>query len=156
MITEQAFQTINGPVAAGRQRASGLRFADLKTQSLLHAIVVFRLLVPGFRCADLRNHLAPLTGREPETISQGAITYQLRRLRLHGLIERIPKTFRYRVTQFGLRVALFFTRTYNRLLRPGLAAALPGKRSLETSLQRAFDNLDTKVSEWIKKAQLAV
>jgi hypothetical protein len=116
MITEQAFQTINGPVAAGRQRASGLRFADLKTQSLLHAIVVFRLLVPGFRCADLRNHLAPLTGREPETISQGAITYQLRRLRLHGLIERIPKTFRYRVTQFGLRVALFFTRTYNRLL----------------------------------------
>ena len=156
MITEQAFQTINGPVAAGRQRASGLRFADLKTQSLLHAIVVFRLLVPGFRCADLRNHLAPLTGREPETISQGAITYQLRRLRLHGLIERIPKTFRYRVTQFGLRVALFFTRTYNRLLRPGLAAALPGKPSLETSLQRAFDNLDTKVSEWIKKAQMAV
>ena len=97
-----------------------------------------------------------MTGREPETISQGAITYQLRRLRLHGLIERIPKTFRYRVTQFGLRVALFFTRTYNRLLRPGLAAALPGKRSLETSLQRAFDNLDTKVSEWIKKAQMAV
>ena len=42
------------------------------------------------------------------------------------MIERIPKTFRYRVTQFGLRVALFFTRTYNRLLRPGLAAALPG------------------------------
>ena len=97
-----------------------------------------------------------MTGREPETISQGAITYQLRRLRLHGLIERIPKTFRYRVTQFGLRVALFFTRTYNRLLRPGLAAALPGKPSLETSLQRAFDNLDTKVSEWIKKAQMAV
>src|SRR6266446_4999078 len=156
MITEQAFQTINGPVAAGRQRASGLRFADLKTQSLLHAIVVFRLLVPGFRCADLRNHLAPLTGREPETISQGAITYQLRRLRLHGLIERIPKTFRYRVTQFGLRVALFFTRTYNRLLRPGLAAALPEKRSIETSLQRAFDNLDTKVSEWLEKAQMAV
>src|SRR6267154_2329861 len=141
MLTEDAFQTINGPVAAGQLRASGLRFADPKTQSLLHAIVVFRLLVDGFRCADLRNHLAPLTGREPETISQGAITYQLRRLRLHGLIERIPKTFRYRVTQFGLRVALFFTRTYTRLLRPGLAAALPEKPSLETSLQRAFDNL---------------
>src|SRR3981189_1249395 len=113
-------------------------------------------LVPGFRCDDLRNHLAPLTGREPETISQGAITYQLRRLRLHGLIERIPKTFRYRVTQFGLRVALFFTRTCNRLLRPGLAAALHGKTSLETCSQRAFDNLDTKVSECIKKAQMGV
>jgi hypothetical protein len=156
MLTEEAFQAINGPVTAGQQRASGLRFADAKTQALLHGIVVFRLLVDGFRCADLRNHLAPLSGCDPRTISQGAITYQLRRLRLHGLIERIPKTFRYRVTQFGLRVALFFTRAYNRLLRPGLAAALPGKRTVNPSLQRAFDNLDTKVNEWLEKAQLAV
>jgi len=68
----------------------------------------------------------------------------------------LPSHLDCRAPQFGLRVALFFTRTYNRLLRPGLAAALPGKPSLETSLQRAFDNLDTKVSEWIKKAQMAV
>jgi hypothetical protein len=106
--------------------------------------------------AGLGLSSSPLTGRDPEAISQGAITYQLRRLRLHGLIERIPKTFRYRVTPFGLRIALFFTRTYNRLLRPGLAAALPGKRTVEPSLQRAFVNLDTKVSEWIEKAQMAV
>ena len=47
--------------------------------------------------------------------------YQLRRLRLHDMIERIPGTHRYRVTEYGLRAALFFTRTYNRILRPGLA-----------------------------------
>ena len=79
--TEDAFQTINGPVAAGRQRASGLRFADARVQSLLHALVLFRLLANGFRAADLRSHLAALSGCNPETISQGAITYQLRRLR---------------------------------------------------------------------------
>jgi hypothetical protein len=132
-----------------------LRFADVKTQSLLHAIIVFRLLVDGFRCADLRNHLAALCGRDPETLSQGATTYQLRRLRLHGLIERVPKTFRYRVTPFGLRVALFFTRAYNRMLRPGLAAALPGPRTFAPSLQRAFDNLDTKVNQWLEQLHLA-
>jgi hypothetical protein len=49
------------------------------------------------------------------------MTYQLRRLRLHDMIERIPGTHRYRVTEYGLRAALFFTRTYNRILRPGLA-----------------------------------
>src|SRR5437764_1683805 len=110
MLTEDTFQTINGPVAAGRQRASGLRFADARTQSLLHGLIPFRLLPNGFRCADLRRHLAILLGRDLESISQGAITYQLRRLRLHGLIERVPNSFRYRVTKFGLRVALFFTR----------------------------------------------
>ena len=155
MLTENAFQTINGPIAAGHQRASGLRFGDLRVQSLLHSLIPFRLLVEGFRCADLRQHLAVLSGREPASISQGAITYQLRRLRLHGLIERVPSTFRYRVTEFGLRVALFFTRTYNRILRPGLALALSSLRAIDAPLKRAFDKLDTELKLWIDQAQLA-
>ena len=155
MLTEDTFQTINGPVAAGRQRASGLRFADARVQSLLHALIPFRLLANGFRCADLRHQLAILSGRDPESISQGAITYQLRRLRLHGLIERLPNSFRYRVTEFGLRLALFFTRTYNRILRPGLAAALPSLRAIDAPLKRAFDKIDTQVNAWIEQAQLA-
>ena len=65
-----------------------------------------------------------LSGVDETSISRGAITYQLRRLHLHGLIGRVPKSFRYQVTDFGFRVALFFTRTYNRLLRPGLAATV--------------------------------
>ena len=48
-------------------------------------------------------------------------SYDLRRLRLHGLIERIPKTQRYRLTTIGLKTALFYSRTYQRLLRPGLS-----------------------------------
>jgi DNA-binding PadR family transcriptional regulator len=38
-------------------------------------------------------------------VHHGQITYDLRRLRLHGLIERIPKTHRYRITAKGLRIA---------------------------------------------------
>jgi hypothetical protein len=53
------------------------------------------------------------------------MTYDLRRLRLHGFIERIPKSHRYRVTDFGLRAALFFARTYARIIRPGLALVTP-------------------------------
>jgi hypothetical protein len=155
MLTEDTFQTINGPVAAGRQRASGLRFADARIQALLHGLIPFRLLANGFRCADLRRNLAILSGRDPATISQGAITYQLRRLRLHGLIERVPGSFRYRLTEFGLRVALFFTRTYNRILRPGLALALPTLRAIGAPLKRAFDKIDTEVKLWIEQARLA-
>lgn len=46
------------------------------------------------------------------------MTYDLRRPRLHGIIERIPKTHCYQLTPDGLRIALFFSRTYARLLRP--------------------------------------
>jgi len=49
------------------------------------------------------------------------MSYDLRRLRLHGLLERIPKSHRYRLTTFGLKTALFYSRTYQRLLRRGLS-----------------------------------
>src|SRR5439155_16273133 len=108
MLTQDTFQAINSPVTAAAQRASGLRFGDPRVQGLLQALILFRLLANGFRSAHLRNHLAALAGRDPQSISPGAMTYQLRRLRLHGLIERLPNSFRYRVTEFGLRAALFF------------------------------------------------
>jgi len=155
MLAEDTFQAINSPVAVDRQRASGLRFADPRVQSLWHAIMLFRLLPDGFRSADLRKHLASLTGRLPEDISQGAITYQLRRLRLHGIIERLPHSFCYRVTQFGFRAALFFTRLYNRLLRPGLAATQLPNAANAPRLRRAFDNLDTHINASIQHALFA-
>ena len=55
-------------------------------------------------------------------MTPGRTSYHLRRLRLRGLIERQPHTNRYRITSEVLRTALFCTRTYSRLLRPGLTA----------------------------------
>jgi hypothetical protein len=155
ILSEDTLRSIDQPVTVGLQRASGLRFADPRVQSLLHALVLFRQLPQGFRAADLRERLAALSGCDPTAISQGAVTYQLRRLRLHRLIERIPACFRYQVTDFGLRVGLFYTRVYNRLLRPGLAAALPALRAVNNPLRRAFEALAAKIDAAINNAQLA-
>jgi hypothetical protein len=46
----------------------------------------------------LSEHVASLTGQPPKSITPGRTTYDLRRLRLHGFIERIPGTHRYQVT----------------------------------------------------------
>jgi DNA-binding transcriptional ArsR family regulator len=154
ILSEDTFQAINQPVALGRQRCSGLRFADQKAHALLHALIMFRQLPQGFRAADLREQLAGLSGQDRTSITQGAVTYQLRRLRLHGLIERIPGSFRYRVTDLGLRIALFFTRTYNRLLRPVLAAAIPALRAVTSPLQRAFHTLTAQIDATIHEARL--
>ncbi|HHH27995.1 MAG TPA: hypothetical protein ENK57_06580 [Polyangiaceae bacterium] len=73
----------------------------------------------------MRQHLAPLLGLEPGELTQGKMAYDLTRLRLRGIIERIPKSHRHRLTPFGLRAALFMTRVYNHVLRPGLADLKP-------------------------------
>ena len=55
------------------------------------------------------------------------MTYDLRRLRLRGIIERIARTQRYRLTAEGLCVALAYHRTQARVLGPVLSATLDGE-----------------------------
>ena len=64
MLAEDTFQAINGPVEAGRQRASGLRFADRRVHALWQALILFRQSPEGFRAADLRRYLAALSGSD--------------------------------------------------------------------------------------------
>ena len=144
-IGEGAFRAVADAITVGSQRASALPFDAVRTQALLAALVVFRLLPAGFRNADLRAHLAPLLGLTPADMTQGRMSYDLRRLRLHGLIERLPGTHRYVVTNHGLKIAVFLTRVHNRLVRPGLAELLDD-HSPPTPLRRRFDQLDTAIN----------
>jgi hypothetical protein len=152
---EQALHQLNRPVEVNGQRTSALRTTDLRVLALWHLLVWFRLLPCGFAKRDLREQLAVLTGQSPTLITQGRMTYDLRRLRLHGMIERIPKTHRYRVTDFGLRAALYFTRVHARLYRPGVAQILPNAPPMTASLQRAFHKLEAEIDEQIRNARLA-
>jgi hypothetical protein len=83
------------------------------------------------------------------------MTYHLRRLRLHGLIERLPGTHRYRVTRPGNRTLLFCTRTYNRLLRPGLAQIGPVEVLDDSALRRGFDAFDQMLDHWIEEKRMS-
>src|SRR5947209_12911006 len=94
----------------------------------------------------MRTLIAQLLGLEPAIYSLGRMTYDLRRLRLHGIIERIPHSYRYQLTPTGLRIALFFSRTYARLLRPKLAQIMPAQTPpTSTPLRVAFDRLAAQI-----------
>ena len=66
-----------------------------------------------------------MTGLLAAPYSPGQMTYDLRRLRLAGLIRRIDHTNRYVLTPDGTRFAVFYTKLHNRLLRPLMAADQP-------------------------------
>ena len=134
------------PVVHGNgTRTAGLRFTDPRAQALLHILLIFRLHPGGFLGKDLRSLLGEYLGRPPGTITPGQATYDLRRLREDGLIERIPHTHRYQVTATGLRHAMFLTRTHDRILRTGLAELNgPGSAPLRKAAsiyQAAIDDL---------------
>ena len=153
-IGEEEFRRVTQPLEVQGQRASALRYADSCVLALFSALLVFRLLPRGFANHELRQHLAPLLGKEPTELTQGRMTYQLRRLRLHGLIVRQPRSHRYEVTQRGLRIALFFTRSYARLLRPGIAELLDPAARPDSRLRRAADQLEAAMDEYVARAKL--
>jgi hypothetical protein len=153
-IGEDAFRQVNEPVVVNGQRASAWRFADVAVQALLSALLVFRLLPRGFSNRELRDPWAPLLGKTAQDITPGQMTYHLRRLRLHGWMERIPQTHRYRVTDQGWRTALFCTRCDNRILRPGLAHVLPDEAAATPELRRRFEQLEAAIDDWIDKQKV--
>ena len=145
----QAFTDLTTPIVTDTgARIPGLRFGDPRAHALLQALLVHRLLPHGFTNRDLRTLIAPLLGAKPEDITAGKMTYDLRRLRTHGLIARIPRTRRYQITDTGLGQALLFTHAHDHLLRTGLAEITdpdppaPSRlRAADRAYQRAFDDL---------------
>jgi hypothetical protein len=129
-------------------RIPGLRFGDARAHALLQALLIHRLLPHGFTNRDLRALVAPLLGTPTEDITAGKMTYDLRRLRAHGLITRVPRSRRYQITDTGLTQALLFTHAHDHLLRTGLAEITdpdppaPSRlRAADRAYHAAFDEL---------------
>lgn len=143
-----AFAHITQPIIGDDgARTPALRFGDPRVHALLQALLMFRFIVHGFTNRDLRTQVAPLLGRTAEDIKPGAISYDLRRLRQHGLIQRVPGSWRYLPTDLGYQVALLFTHARDHLLHTGLAELThhgtdpPALRKALTAFRDAFTTL---------------
>ena len=104
--------------------------------------------VTGFTNQSLRGLVAGLLDTDYST---NQMTYDLRRLRLHGLIERIPHTNTYPLTPEGHRVAVFYTKLHRRLLAPLLDADQP---PAPLELRRALTTIDHAIDDYVTNARL--
>jgi len=154
ILAEETLQQLQRPRIVEGQRVAALRFADSTVQALWNAVLMYDLLPAGFSNRQLRAHLAQLLGQPEENLTQGRMSYQLRRLRLHGLIQRLPKTHRYRLTDFGLRTAMFCTRSYARIFRQGFGLVLPAACPVPGSLRRSFDKVEQEINAWVEHAKM--
>lgn len=154
-MAEDQFARLNRPRRVGQQRASALAFADPMVQALLATLVLFCFLPRGFSNRDVRERLALMLGLDPSALTPGQMTYHLRRLRLHGLIQRLPRSHRYRLTDDGLPTALFCTRAYHRILRPGLTDLITGVPALPSPLRVHFRNFDAAIADYLAIAKVA-
>ncbi len=105
------------PTTHDGQRAPGLRFGDPRTMALLASVAAFAHVIGGLTNRGLRQHMAVHWN---SGYSGAQSSYDLRRLRLKGFIERVPHSNSYRVTAHGRRMATFFTKLAARVVIPAL------------------------------------
>jgi hypothetical protein len=150
LIGDAHLDALTEPVVIDTQRAAALRLGDRRVLALMQTLCLFALSPTGFRHRDVRTPVAQLLGRDPDHYAAGQMTYDLRRLRLHRLIERVPHTHRYRLTALGARMAVLYVRVYARGFRP--AASLPTSgthRGPET-----FERLDAALTKFLQEVRL--
>jgi len=131
------------------QPAPALRFGDPRVQALLCSLCSFSHLLEGVTNRSLRALVAT---RLPDYSSR-QMTYDLRRLRRNGFLVRIESSNRYRLTAEGRRLAVFFAKTYARVVTPSLAEldpALPAEIAVRSALARGWRSfehaLDTRIA----------
>ena len=148
-IGSALFERIHQPHTAG-QRTGALRFGDQRAMALAGALCHHLPAVTGFTNKSLRGLVAGHLGQEYST---SKMSYDLRRLRLHGLIQRRPHSNTYILTNEGIRVAVFYTKLQNRLLRPLLDADKPPAK---IEIRRALQTIDNAVkTTYLQGARLA-
>jgi len=147
-IGSALFERIHQPHHEG-QRTGALRFGDQRAMALAGALCHHLPAVTGFTNKSLRGLVAGHLGQD---YTQNQMSYDLRRLRLHGLIQRLPHSNTYVLTSEGIRVAVFYTKLQNRLLRPLLDTNQPPAK---IEIRRALTTLEHAVIDYIQAARLA-
>jgi hypothetical protein len=122
--------------------------------ALLAYLCSYQHLFTGLTNRTLRELIAGLI----PGYSARQMTYDLRRLRRKGFIQRIPRTQRYELTREGRRLAVFFTKTYTRILNPSLAEldpALPSQIAARSPLASSWRAFERAIADKIKQAAIA-
>src|SRR4051794_30905056 len=148
-IGSALFERIHQPCHRAGQRTGALRFGDTRAMALAGALCHVLPAVTGFTNHSLRGLVAGHLGQHDYNASK--MSYDLRRLRLHGLIQRLPRSNTYVITPDGVRVAVFYTKLQDRLLRPLLDADQP---PATIEIRRALNTLEHAVTDYIHTARL--
>jgi hypothetical protein len=149
VLASPAFERVAHPSAdADGRRTPALRFGDPRVMALAGALSQTQLAATGFTNKNLRVLIAGLLG---SIYTPGQMTYDLRRLRLNGLTRRLPHTNRYTLTEDGIRIAVFYTKVYNRLLVPLTAA---NQAQAPPELRGALAAITRHVDDYANRARL--
>jgi hypothetical protein len=147
------FQRLALPTAVGHTRIPGIKIHDTRMMRLLEVLLHGGTQLAGWRTAAMHAAILAAFGLTAERYSLTQLRYDVRKLKAHGLLERIGRTYAYRLTQKGIRAGALFILFHKRVCGP-LANSLfhhrPENRSPQPAkIERAYHEADVAVQNLI-------
>lgn len=155
LLSAESFARVSEPTTTETgQRAPGLRFGQPRVMALFAALSRFAPALNGFSNAEVREAVQTLLNLSPDEYTVSQMSYDLRRLRLKGLIVRIEGTHRYILTTYGRKVAYLMTKLQHRIFDVA-SVALTASSEVPSRLAAAFRALDAELDKLVANARLA-
>jgi hypothetical protein len=119
------------------KRIPGLKLDNPRQLALMHALVRFAQIPPAntFSTSEIYPHVIAALSCTAQQYSLASLRYDLSKLRAKGLVEKLPRSHRYRLLAEGYSVCLIFLNLFDRVYAP-LTAALLHPISAERALAR--------------------
>ena len=112
------FQRIALPVSVGKTKIAGIKIHDTPMMRLMEVLLRGGTLLNGWRSADIHQAILTTFGLSPGTYTLTQLRYDLRKMKAHGLLQRIGRGYRYRLTDKGTKAALMFILFHKRVCGP--------------------------------------
>jgi hypothetical protein len=143
------------PVIQGKTKVSGIKLEQKRILRLLEVLLQGASgHLKRWTTAQLHQTVLEQCGLKEKDYTLNQIRYDLRKIRLHGLIERVSRSHAYRFTQRGQKLALLLIQLRRRIYGPiafGTLRHRPNKDLMPDSIfERAYHKIDQAFDEAIE------
>jgi hypothetical protein len=147
------FQRLALPVSRGKSKIPGIKIQDTRMMRLMEVLLHGGSQLGARRTAQIWEAIRTAFALSPEAYTLNQLRYDLRKLKAHGLLERVGKSYAYRLTEKGIRVAAMFLLFHKRVCGP-LANSLfhhrPRPRSQPpTKIEAAYYKADEAIQNLV-------
>jgi len=145
------FQRKALPVMAGKTKVAGIKIHDTRMMRLMEVLLHGGTQLNGWRTADIHQAILAPFGLSATSYTITQLRYDMRKMKAHGLLERIGRGYRYRLTDKGTKSALIFILFHKRVCGP-LANSLFHHRPDEslkpsTKIEAAYYKADHAIQQ---------
>jgi hypothetical protein len=145
------FQKMALPVTLGKTKIAGIKMHDTRMMRLMEVLLHGGTQLNGWRSADIHQAILTTFSLAASTYTLTQLRYDLRKMKAHGLIERIGRAYSYRLSDKGTKAALMFILFHKRVCGP-LANSLFHHRPDEplkpaSKLESAYHKADKAIQQ---------